>query len=207
MNVLSLCKPRNYSQVILAEAPDGIRLPGDPTGPSALRDGIGGMALLTTLCVDIGFLAMVDQNHGIRAKYLLNPVIDNLHLSGIVLVTLVDLPIDIDHYEVRLRLFQQLPTGFTRFTIRDNTWKLKYRGIGHKHVSWESDPALVHLLKPIPPDQLRSIKLEIQYSTRSGHLEAQYWFPACDIDRHLESKEGLTHFRRSRQDDQPRLGD
>lgn len=192
--------------MILAEAPDSIRLPGDPTGPSALRDGVGDMALLTALCVDIGFLAMVDQNHGIRAKYLLNPVIDNLHLSGIVLVTLVDLPIDIDDYTVRIRLLQYGPQSITCFAVGNYTRQLKYRGVGHQHISRESDSTLVHLLKPIPPDQLRGIELEIEYSTGAGHLEAQYWRSNRDIDRHLESKEGLTHFRRSRQDDQPRLG-
>lgn len=205
MNVLPLCKPRNYSQVVLAEAPYGISLPGDPTGPSALRNGIGDMALLTALCVDIGFFAMVDQNHGIRTKYLLNPVIDNLHLSGIVLVTLVNLPIDIDYYEVRLRLEQKLTAEYTRFAIRNYTRELEYSGVGHQYIGRESDPTLVHLLQSIPPDQLRRIELEIEYSTRSGYLKAQYWLPASDIDRHLESKEGLTHFRRSRQDDQPRL--
>lgn len=198
MNVLPLCKPRNYSKVVLAEAPYGICLPGDPTGPSALRNGIGDMALLTALCVDIGFLAMVDQDHGIRAKYLLNPVIDNLHLGGIVLVTLVNLPIDIDDYEVRLRLIQKRPAESPAFRVRDNARELEYSGVGHQYIGRESDPTLVHLLQPIPPDQLRSIKLEIQYSTRIGYLKAEYWFPASDIDRHLEGKEGLTHFRRSR---------
>jgi len=165
------------------------------------------MALFATLCVDIGFLAVVDQNHGIRAKYLLNPVIDNLHLSGIVLVTLVDLPIDIDYYEVRLRLIQKGPINNPTFSVGDNARKLKYSGVGHQYINRESDSTLVHLIKPIPPNQLRCIELEIQYTTRVGNLKAKYWLPASEVDCHLESKEGLTHFRRSRQDDQPRLGD
>lgn len=171
--------------MVLAEAPDGVRLPGDPTGPSALCNGVGDMALLTAFSINIGLLAMVNQKDSIRSKYLLNPVIDNLHFRGVVLVTLVNLPIDIQDYEVRGRLLQKRLQGYSVLRFCDNTREFKRFGVRHENIGWQYYARPMHLLQPIPPDQLGGIELDIEYTTTYGNVEAHYWFPSRHVDGQL----------------------
>ena len=183
--------------MIFPETPQGIGSSSNPTTPSTLIDGVEGEARITTLGVGIRFLAMVNQDYGIRTEYFLNTIVDNLHFSRIILVVLVDLPINVQDYKIRIALRQHAFQEVPRFQLCDDTWRLEYQGVRYNHPIRQSDSCFTQLVEPIPPDHLASIKLDIQYNTLFGRTESEYVLPSRELHGKLQSHEAFTELWRS----------
>lgn len=183
--------------MIIPETPQTVGSPSDPTGPSSLVNGVEGMPALAGFGIHVRFLAMVDQDHGIIAKYLLNPIINDFHFSGVILVLLVHLPIDIKEYYVGGALFEQITKNSFMCRVSNDARKTEGLRIGYQDIFREHNASFIKFLQPISPYHLTSIQLDIQYTTWLGRVKAEYVLPHSEIQPYLESEEGFTGFGRS----------
>ena len=172
----------------IAETPDSVSFPGDPTRPSPFGDRVEGDTPIIAVAVTIGFLTVVNDNNRIRTEYLLNPIVDNLNLRGIVLVVLVHLPEHIEYYDIRLRCVQDTPQTFSTFDVGYQTWQLKYLGVGKDQPFWHGDPCFAKFLHPIPPDHFRGVKLDVEYLVGFSIVKTKYAIPCSQIPPYLEGK-------------------
>ena len=173
--------------MIFPKTPQTISSPSDPSGPPGLVDGIERVPFITGLGIGVTLFAMMDQDYRIRAKYLLDTVVDDLHLGGIVLILLVDFPVHIQYYKIGATLFQQCREPLTVIRCRDDAGNLKQLWIGHEDGVGNDYPVMGQLLKPIPPDHLTGIELDIEYGTfGSSPIVTKYRLAPREIKADLE---------------------
>ena len=183
--------------MILSETPETISPPGDSSGPPALVDRIERVPFITGLGVGVTLFTMMDQNYSIRAKYFLDTIVDDLHLGGIVLILLVDLPIHIQHYKVGVTLVQQSREPLAVIRCRDDAGDLKQLRIRHENGFGDDYPVIGKLLKPIPPYHLTGIELDIEYGAfGSSTVVTKYRLTTSEIEADLECQKRFPYLGR-----------